>query len=277
MQKNTKGYLYILSNPIYPGLFKVGYTTRYINKRIEELSSTGVPDDFRLELYYELDNPEIAENKVHSALSQYRYKKEFFKLPLKDLVKVYKDTIYSSDLLIYKIEGPANSLYYTNDEINQIKKHNLDIESANKEKEREELKRNTEIAKQRIIFLNLAPLVNAIVQKNDTTTTGKKILGGFLILSVIGGSLADKIDPPPYMLGEKIAKELNASQIEVIKKFKICIDKLMDLDGLEEIAKEAREKYYGEMNDMLIDLSWKSYTPRIGEPSRVLRGIFNAL
>jgi T5orf172 domain len=46
---SMRGYLYILSNSAMPNLFKIGFTTRTIKERIQELPSTGVPGVFEVD------------------------------------------------------------------------------------------------------------------------------------------------------------------------------------------------------------------------------------
>lgn len=45
----SKGYVYILSNPSMPGIFKIGKTTRSVEQRCNELWQTGVPTPFGVE------------------------------------------------------------------------------------------------------------------------------------------------------------------------------------------------------------------------------------
>jgi hypothetical protein len=74
--------VYVLSNPAYPGMVKVGYTRRHVRRRIAELSSpTGVPLPFELEAFFPSSRPERDEASVHAALREHRVgPKEFFRV-----------------------------------------------------------------------------------------------------------------------------------------------------------------------------------------------------
>ncbi|WP_431810016.1 GIY-YIG nuclease family protein [Jejubacter sp. L23] len=82
---NTKGWVYILSNPCMPGLLKVGMTTTSPEMRAKEISSaTGVPDKFLVEASYFSDDPRGDEARIHAALNDYRINsgREFFRCSL---------------------------------------------------------------------------------------------------------------------------------------------------------------------------------------------------
>ncbi|MBY6247591.1 GIY-YIG nuclease family protein [Citrobacter werkmanii] len=82
---NSKGWVYILSNPCMPGLLKVGMTTNSPYMRAKELSSsTGVPEKFVVEGAYFSDDPRGDESAIHSALNAHRINesREFFKCSL---------------------------------------------------------------------------------------------------------------------------------------------------------------------------------------------------
>jgi hypothetical protein len=76
----VSGFVYVLSNPAFRGVLKIGFTTRSIEDRISELNaSTSVPAPFELIAYYACQNPQKDERTVHLALSSCRAPgKEFF-------------------------------------------------------------------------------------------------------------------------------------------------------------------------------------------------------
>jgi hypothetical protein len=86
------GYLYILSNPLIPGLLKIGLTTRLVPDRVAELSSaTGVPGDFTIEAYFESSDPAGHERTIHKKLNHCRVKgKEFFRISLDEAVETLR-------------------------------------------------------------------------------------------------------------------------------------------------------------------------------------------
>lgn len=83
------GYIYILSNPAMPGLFKIGFTNRDVKERVEELSyATGVPKPFEIEYYCLTKDVEEIEDTVHSHFASTRLPgKEFFSVELVDIIK----------------------------------------------------------------------------------------------------------------------------------------------------------------------------------------------
>ncbi len=84
----VEGFVYVLSNECMPDIYKVGYTTKSVKGRIEELSrSTSIPMPFKEEFsFYALD-VERAEKLMHEALKEYRISqtKEFFKVDLETI------------------------------------------------------------------------------------------------------------------------------------------------------------------------------------------------
>lgn len=76
------GFVYVLSNPAMPGIYKVGMTTRSPSQRAAELSnSTGVPAEFSIVYYAEVADPAAVESAVHDRLAGYRVNpcREFFR------------------------------------------------------------------------------------------------------------------------------------------------------------------------------------------------------
>jgi hypothetical protein len=85
------GVVYVLVNPALKGLLKIGKTTRTAEGRAAEISSgTGVPTKFLVAYEDFVEDCDLAERRIHNALSQYRYGKdrEFFSLKLKDALPV---------------------------------------------------------------------------------------------------------------------------------------------------------------------------------------------
>jgi hypothetical protein len=70
------------------GLVKIGRTND-INRRPEELYSTGVPTPFVLEFHAFVDDCEKLERTLHRIFNSHRLsgKREFFRLELKPIVK----------------------------------------------------------------------------------------------------------------------------------------------------------------------------------------------
>lgn len=77
------GYVYVLSNPAMPGLYKIGYTAGSPYKRLRELDSTGVPSRFKLLFVARTAYAKKIEHQTHRLLSDYRTRgrREFFSAP----------------------------------------------------------------------------------------------------------------------------------------------------------------------------------------------------
>ena len=88
----SAGRIYILRDPLHQdALIKIGHTTRTSESRAKELTSaTGVPWGFEVIYEESVLDSRAAEQLIHDRLAAYRVnqKREFFKLPLKDAVKV---------------------------------------------------------------------------------------------------------------------------------------------------------------------------------------------
>jgi hypothetical protein len=82
---SNKGYVYILENENIPSLVKIGFTNRHPKTRASELSNvTGVPGKWIVKKSWHIDDAEVWEKNIFSALSQYRKTGEFFSLDLAD-------------------------------------------------------------------------------------------------------------------------------------------------------------------------------------------------
>ncbi len=75
------GFVYILTNKYMPDVCKIGYSDRSPHTRAEELSkSTGVPCDFDVLCYIEVNDAHAVEQRIHRWLANYRISsnREFF-------------------------------------------------------------------------------------------------------------------------------------------------------------------------------------------------------
>lgn len=100
MSKNTKGYVYILSNESFPGLLKIGASKIGGHRRSEELYSAGVPTPFKLEFEIFCDNAFRAEAIAHDDLDDYREnrQREFFRIDKSLAVKRITSVVISDSL-----------------------------------------------------------------------------------------------------------------------------------------------------------------------------------
>ena len=80
------GFIYVMSNPAMPGIYKVGKSIKDPTKdRLSELSSsTSVPEPFKLEYYCFIDKFDALEVRLHKELANLRPNptREFFKVEL---------------------------------------------------------------------------------------------------------------------------------------------------------------------------------------------------
>lgn len=77
-----KIFIYVLSNPAFPKLVKIGYSREIPDLRAEQLHTTGVPSAFEMEYYCIAKGGEAVEARIHEALTKYRFRsdREFFQV-----------------------------------------------------------------------------------------------------------------------------------------------------------------------------------------------------
>lgn len=89
----TLGFVYVMLNPSYPDLVKIGLTKRTSEERARELRTSGVPTPF-IVIYDELVSDCVAvEDAIHRRLSGYRVSedREFFRIPVKEAIKTLQE------------------------------------------------------------------------------------------------------------------------------------------------------------------------------------------
>ena len=81
-QKSTPGYVYILTNPVMPGLIKIGKTRLAPADRAAQLHTTGVPSGFQVEYACHTPDPDAVERAMHDAFGPKRLndRREFFQI-----------------------------------------------------------------------------------------------------------------------------------------------------------------------------------------------------
>lgn len=104
------GYVYILINPSFPDLIKIGRTLRDSRERARQLYSTGVPTPYLLAFEMFSEEHEKLEGTIQRELSDFRVisNREFFRYPLDRAIKLLqqlnsqpslKESIYSAETL----------------------------------------------------------------------------------------------------------------------------------------------------------------------------------
>ena len=89
-----KGYIYCVSNPSFKvNIFKIGYTTMNLNKRINSLYKTGVPTKFVINFAKTVNKCHTHEQEIHVLLDKYRFNpsREFFKCPLQTIKSAFEN------------------------------------------------------------------------------------------------------------------------------------------------------------------------------------------
>lgn len=71
----SKGRVYIVRNPLFPTLFKIGFTTKNSVKE-RGLDASNVPEAFKIIREYECDDCEETEKLFHQTFEQFRYYSE---------------------------------------------------------------------------------------------------------------------------------------------------------------------------------------------------------
>ncbi len=156
---NQLGFIYIMSNPSFPYLLKIGKTTRTTIERAKEISSSsGVPTPFKID--YEIMTPslDVAEKNILKQLDKYRHRKEreFFKLPLNQAIIIAKEEI------IRLLETDIGSLKSRLDKRVEKTRNDLIEEIEDKEKYLSELKPEISLKN---------------IKKKDYTKEQKKLAG----------------------------------------------------------------------------------------------------
>ncbi|WP_281700862.1 GIY-YIG nuclease family protein [Acetobacter malorum] len=76
------GIIYILTNPVMPGLVKIGKTDQIISKRLKQLYSSGVPVPFECFYAKRVSDYHRVEKHLHGAFGDHRINgnREFFRI-----------------------------------------------------------------------------------------------------------------------------------------------------------------------------------------------------
>lgn len=240
-----RGYLYILSHKAMPNLLKVGYTTRTIKERIQELSSTGAPGKFEVEFYCEVDNAPHLEKNIHSKLSKQRYDKEFFQCTLVIAVRAAKEALLAGGYSVFDSGGRSRKVFITDQERAEMQRaleeRRRSEEMAAREKEAREIKiKNIEKR-----FMQLAPVVENAVRRHCSLGKHELIKGiGMLGIALtapfhlgLGLALVDKFSPPSLDDGINTAKKLSREEVANVREFFGIVQELRSLDALSQIAR----------------------------------------
>lgn len=79
-QNIMKGWVYVITNSLMPGVVKIGYSSKEASLRADELRSTGSPGKYEVKYEVLVEGPFEIEQKVHAVFSAVRVDLEWFKL-----------------------------------------------------------------------------------------------------------------------------------------------------------------------------------------------------
>lgn len=127
---DTKGFVYVMTNPSMPGLVKIGMSKRVPTERTtdDDMASTGIPKRFEVQYYAFFEDMFKAEREAHHNLKEYHYGKEFF-----------KTDVATAIVAIESIDIPFTKLYSKPDDDRKAEQIRIAKEKAERE-ERERLK-----------------------------------------------------------------------------------------------------------------------------------------
>ena len=275
-----RGYVYVLSNKAMPGLVKIGFTNRTIAERLSELNSTGVPTSFVCELYFDAHNAQLAERVIHHAFRKYHFEKEFFKIPVVQIVKYTKQLIEEGAFDVYEVSGKAKDLHLTQAEQDQLRSIAKLQKARDKELKEKRDKIELEVNELATKFLSFAPKINDLIRSKSVLGTGsalRNFAAGALGVTLIFSAIADKISPPAFDDGMGVAVKLTKLEIELIREFHVVVGRLVELNEFSKIADAWRRKskpndfltrrYDGNSFELL-----NTYTT-----SQLLKGVFSGL
>jgi len=121
---NMIGFIYIMSNPAYKGLIKIGQTSKDPIVRRKYLNTTGVPEPFVIEYQALVDDYRRQEKYIHQNLQKYRHKndREFFKVSVPEAILAIQTQC--DDKILWE-----HSFYATPEEIKEALKKKILIKT----------------------------------------------------------------------------------------------------------------------------------------------------
>jgi len=122
----SKGFIYALSNPAFPELLKIGFSSKDPSDRAGKLYTTGVPTPYALAYYCFIDDAQTIERRIHAMISAYRHnnEREFFRIDLAALKKIIK-SLHTPDFEFVGADLVGNTPKH---EIIAISRHGNDLE-----------------------------------------------------------------------------------------------------------------------------------------------------
>lgn len=112
----SAGFIYVLSNDLMPGVYKIGMTKNSPEARAKEISATtGVPIPFKVLAAFHSNNPRADERMVHEGFADCRVNqnREFFSL-------AGKNEIEDALIELESIVGPERSANVAHLAVNDV-------------------------------------------------------------------------------------------------------------------------------------------------------------
>jgi len=131
----TQEELYVLSNPSFPNLYKVGWTEGDSEIRAEQLFTTGVPTPFHVESKWKLNNAKSFEKHIHNLLDEFRNNgmREFFVIDKSNLIEIINSefekwkNIDTEKTTMSKSYGPRVVIADIKTKFNDVEKKAIDF------------------------------------------------------------------------------------------------------------------------------------------------------
>jgi hypothetical protein len=123
----AKGRVYIVKNPLFPTLFKIGFTTK---KTVEErgLNASNLPEAFQVIREYECDDYEETEKLFHDTFEPFRYysqldgrgkQTEFFSVACLGNAVAWMDKLKGLNDITDEAEAEAEAIAEAEEETNK--------------------------------------------------------------------------------------------------------------------------------------------------------------
>ncbi|MCP1242859.1 GIY-YIG nuclease family protein [Acetobacter lambici] len=135
MMDNISGIIYVLTNPVMPGVVKIGKTDQPIEARLKQLYNTSIPVPF--ECYYakRVNEYHNVERKIHEIFEDNRInqKREFFRID-PEKIRILLDLIEGEEVADEKEPTPSPA----NPEDNENEITADDVDAFEREQKRRE-------------------------------------------------------------------------------------------------------------------------------------------
>ena len=123
MNENEEQYVYVMSNPSFPGdVLKIGWTREHPDKRANDLHTSGIPTPFIVEYVIITSEGSKLEKQIHKHIKIYRINsnREFFKISKDELTEILINELMLELTPITEIAAYINTKVTYSKKINEI-------------------------------------------------------------------------------------------------------------------------------------------------------------